>query len=304
MTNANCNTQVVSASFKKLVFTNLLTVWVGGCATTQRVAYSVENVPRATDSPVAHVRLMIGPLKDVRRTVTGNEILFSSPNETTINNEAYCINAEEGYRPNSVAAQISEMLATHLRQRASLRAVSVGGPTEGAFYLSGTLNRYYGAQKSTSTSTSTVVLFGAIGAAVAAAATPDETPGMVSIEIVDVVLHDSAGKPIVTLPNIQSSKKLSLRAATDCLVVYDNVNEQLRRIFDEYAYAIEGAIANVDTGNQAPAVASVPTVAQPPAVASTPPAELPAAVVAAQPVVQPPVADSTKADEQPPDEPW
>lgn len=280
MTNASCYTQVVSKSFKKLAFASLLTVLVGGCATTQRVAYSVDNVPRATDSPVAHLRLMIGPLKDERRRVSGNAVLFNSPNETTIHDEDYCINAEEGYRPNSVGIQISEMLAAHLRQRASLRAVSVGGPTEGAFYLSGTLNRYYGAQKSTSTSVTTWILFGAIGAAVAAAATPDQTPGMVSIEIVDLALHDNAGKAIAKLPDIQYSKKLSLRAATDCLVVYDNVNEQLRRIFDEYAYAIEGAITNAAYGNRAPSIVSAPPVAQMPAAAGTP------------------------SVAQPPDEPW
>jgi len=187
---------------------------------------------------------MIGPLRDVRQRILGNAVLFSASNETDIDQKSYCINAEEGYKSDSVGTQISEMLASHLRKRGALRAVSVGARVPEAYYLSGTLRRYYGAQESTAISPTTGVLFGAVGVAVAAAATPDWTPGIVAIEITDLTLHDDLGSLVARLPDIRYNKTGKLRASTGCLVVYRNINEHLKTVFSDYAYSIEAAVAN------------------------------------------------------------
>ena len=273
MTNASC-------SFAKLVLSAVFATGLGGCAAPQRVTYSLDTVPRAEESNIANVKLIVRPLDDDRRNTAGNAVLFNSSNETTIDGESYCINAEERYRPNTVANQISEMLALHLRRRGALRAVSVGDPVAGAYYLSGTLNRYYLAQKSTSVSTATMVMFGAVGTAIAAAGTPDTTSGMISIEIVDLALYDSSGNAIAKLPDIKYTKQLELPAASDCVVVYDNVNEHLKQVFDKYAHAVEEAITNAVYARQ------------PQQAANTNPVPNPAATTNAQ---QP---------KQPPAEPW
>jgi hypothetical protein len=294
----------MSSSFTKIAFGFLFTLVLFGCAATQRVTYSVESVPRAKDSNIAHVKLTISPLVDNRRNTPGNEVLFSSANETTIDGNSYCVNAETGYDPNSVAIQISEMLALHLRKRGVLRAVSAGHPVADAYYLSGTLHRYYGAQKSTSVSPATGVLFGAVGAAIAAAATPERTPGTISIEIVDLALHDGSGKTIAKLGDIKYTKKLELPAATDCVVVYNNVNEHLKQVFGELAHSIEDAIANAVRDTQPEAVVSAKQVAQPAAAVHTQPVARPAAAANADPLEKPAAAGTVGRDPQPPAEPW
>lgn len=194
---------------------------------------------------------MIGPLRDVRQRIPGNEVLFTGSNEADIHQKSYCVNAEEGYKSDSVGTQIAEMLATHLRKRGALRAVSVGARVEEAYYLTGTLRRYYGAQESTAVSPTTGILFGAVGAAVAASATPDWTRGVVAIEVTDLSLHDDSGRLVARLPEIRYQKSGMLRAGPDCLVVYRNVNEHLKTVFGDYAYSIEAAVANSERAKTA-----------------------------------------------------
>ena len=234
------------------------------CAAVQKVNYSVENVPRVTESRIKNVRLVISPLTDDRRGLPDNQVLFSSSNETTLKNESYCINAEADYAPNSVGAQISQMLAAHLHQRSTLGAVSVGARARDAYFLTGHLRRYYGAQKSTSVSTTTTVLFGAIGAGIAAASTPDFTPGVISIEIADLFLYDNVGNPVAKLPDVRYHKKLELRASSSCLIIYENVNDHLKQVFDKYTSTIESALENAIKRSQPPPVANVAPIVQPP----------------------------------------
>lgn len=219
-----------------------------GCASTQRVAYSVDQVSRSKGPAAPRARLMIRPLRDVRRQIAGNSVLFRSSEETDINGEPYCVNAETHYEPNAVGAQVADALVQHLRKRGALRAVSIGERKQDAYYLSGTLRRFYAMQKSTSTSPMTGALFGLAGVAVAAAATPDKTPGTVSIEMVDWILYDRQGNQLVRLPELRYDKQLQLPAAADCLVVYENINRHLKWAFDTHVDAIEQAIAHAETG--------------------------------------------------------
>lgn len=178
-----------------------------------------------------------------------------------------------------VGTQISEALVQHLRQRRSFRTVSLGKRNGSAFYLSGTLRRFYVAQMSTSVSPATGVLFGAVGAAIAAASTPDVTPGTVSIEIIDWTLYDRTGKVVAKLPDVAYQRELPLPAAADCLVAYSNANEQLKQVFAEYAYTIEAAVADAAvTARDAPldgvrreAVSASAPVEEPEAATNEPP---------------------------------
>jgi hypothetical protein len=194
---------------------------------------------------VAHVLLKVGPMRDVRARISGNDILFRSENETTIDDVAYCVNAEAGYKPNTVGTQVAEALAQHLRQRGSFRAVSAGARVNHAYYLSATLRRFYAAQKSTSTSPTMVFLFGPV-AVITWATTPATTPGIVSIELVDWKLYNGRGQLVASLPDVIYNKQLELPAATNCMVVYDNINERLRLVFGKYVHTIERALADAE----------------------------------------------------------
>jgi hypothetical protein len=236
-----------------------------GCAETQKVTYSLENVPRATESRIKNVRLVIGPLSDDRHGSPDNQVLFTSSNETTLGKESYCVNSESGYGKDYVGTQISRMMAEHLRQRGKLGAVSAGARAGDAYFLAGQLRHFYGAQRSTSISPATGAVFGAIGAGIAAASVPDVTPGEISIEIVGVVLYDAAGKPVARLPDVRYKKKLDLPASSSCLIVYKNVNDQLKQLFESYTPTVERAIEEAVNPPKPKVVANdVPVGVQPP----------------------------------------
>lgn len=234
------------------VFLGLGIAAISGCATQQKVIYSMDEVQRVRTSPVVHVSLVIAPLKDERKSVADNSVLFRSGNETTIDKSDVCINSESGYEPDPISDQIAGMLAAHLRSRGALPNVTVGTRRDGAYFLTGTLRRFFAMQKSTATSATTWVLFGAVGAAVAGASNPDEIPGRVSIEIVDLVLYDATGRRVMKLPDIRHNEQLAMRSAADCLIVYDNINLQLKRAFDRYAGTIELSIRDTQSASQVP----------------------------------------------------
>jgi hypothetical protein len=237
--------------FNWMLGVTFYTVLTGCAEEAHWVKYPVDDVAPNDDSPSKHVRLMISPLRDVRQRVTGNEVLFDAPNETEIDEESYCVNSERGYKADSVGTQISEMLAQHLRKRRSLRAVSVGARVADAYYLNGTLRRYYAAQKSTSVSPTTGVLFGAVGAVVEASSMPEWTPGMISIEIVELGLLDNAGKLVAKLPDIRYNETGKFRAGASCQIIYDNIDEHLKIVFSDYVYRVESAIDNSERASVA-----------------------------------------------------
>jgi|GEM_PF-3504358 len=235
---------LVADSLAKPALALVAATWASGCTSPRQITYTVENIPKSTEAPAGHAPLVISPLHDIRRKVSGNEVLFKSSNETTITNESYCINAEEGYEPHTVGTQISEALAKHLRRRGVLRLVEVGGPMPNAYFLRATLRRFYAAQKSAGVPVGTVgALTGVVGVAVASASIADSTPGMISIEIVDWNLYDQTGRLITKLPDLRYTKRLSLPSNSSCSVVYDNVNEQLKKAFENQSLVIERALA-------------------------------------------------------------
>lgn len=217
-----------------------------GCAESHRVAYSVDDVVARDDSPIAHVRLMVSPLRDIRQRTKGNEVLFRESNEAEIDDKSYCINAEEGYRWDSVGTQISEALALHLRKRRTLRAVSVGARVQGAYYLKGTLRRFYAAQLATPNCIGPAIVAGLVGVAVAAMTAADWTPGFVSIEIVDLTINDGSGNPIARLPDINYTDNAALPASSSCEVVYANLDEKLKKVLTGSVVLIENAISEAE----------------------------------------------------------
>ncbi len=186
---------------------------------------------------------MISPLRDVRQRVDGNEPLFKGDNETEIEGEDYCVNAESGYTGTPVVTQVSDMLAAHLRQRQSLRAVSVGARVAGAYYLAGTLRRYYAAYKSTPSIIG--VNLGAVGAVVEASTKPEWVPGITSVEIVDLVLYDNFGRVVERFPDIRDDRK-KMFAANECEKAYELIDNHLQTLFTEFVQAIEFAIERAE----------------------------------------------------------
>ena len=221
-----------------------VTLLLTGCGDTpHRIRYPLDNVRPNEESPSLEVRLMISPLRDVRARVDGNQPLFRGSNETQIDGVTYCANAEEGYNFDSVGTQISEMLAEHLRKRHSFRAVSVGSRVPGAYYLSGTLRRYYAIQVSSTVSPTTALLFGLTGVVVEASLKPDWAPGLIAIEIVDLNLYDNDGHLVTKFPEIKHTVNKNFATdAYECGMVYDNVDTELHVVFNEFVLALENSL--------------------------------------------------------------
>jgi len=222
------------------------------------VIYSVNNItlPSETAESIP-INVNVKTLTDNRANIENNKILFTNNSrDATIDNKVYCINLERDYE--AVAAQVTEMMVKHFNKAKLFTNASYNDETGADYYLTGTLNSFYGTQEmSTGVGGGAVVgavvggiLFGAIGGAIAGtiastSAAKSKTPGKIIIELSDLMLFKKDGTLIKDFGSYHKEFTGNFPVDANCRCIYENVNAKLRDFNTELIEKIRAELVGV-----------------------------------------------------------
>jgi len=210
----------------------LVAVLLTACAPSQYVIYSVNNITTSGTLEVIPINVSIKILTDNRANIKENEILFTNSQSIIIDRKRYCINSEKYYNKAVVVNQITQLLVEHFKKAKVFTNVSYHEDLDNDYYLTGTLSNFYGEQdypEAAGAVMATGMMFGAIGGAIAAAATSGaKTPGKIIIEITDIKLFRKDGALVKDFGDFYKEYEGDFPANTSCWCIYQNVNEKLR----------------------------------------------------------------------------
>jgi hypothetical protein len=156
-----------------------------------------------------------------------------------MNHQTVCVNSEYRYDGGNVAAQVTRMIAAHIRAEKVFPAVSTGNPVYGDLQMSGVLQMFYGQQDVNYADVAASVLGGLVGAAIASAA---KSMGSIQIHITDIEIRDRSGRFIGQLPDISGSFQKEYPADSDCRRIYDHVNHALAELVSRWIPLLKAAV--------------------------------------------------------------
>lgn len=202
----------------------------------QRVQYDVKDIEPSTYTSLQDKVLLVQEFRDDRRNITGNEPLFIQDHSGSLNDRGACLNAERQYKT-PVPGQVRDAIAAHIRQRGAFKAVIVDPAAAHDFVLTGTLQRFYGAQ-GTSARAAVGAQLGLLGALISMGA---RTDGDVHVWMSDLKLLDREGNLVKDLGAVTHDMEASFLADAYCWQIYHNVNDQLKVAVDTLADKVEDA---------------------------------------------------------------
>ena len=207
---------------KKLIF--LLPILFIGCTISQKISYKTSNLPVSQTEKLIPIMVEVRILQDNRAQVLENTILFSEPHKTKAIGDIACINAEKHYKKDSVASQITQIMVEHFNKARLFRMTYFNENIFSNYYLTGTLNRFYGEQEF-SEAALVGSQFGLIGALATAGI---KTPSKIIIEKVDLKLYKKDGTLIKDFGSFHKEYNEEFLADGYCWCIYRNVNEKLK----------------------------------------------------------------------------
>jgi len=209
-------------TMKKLLL--LLPLFLISCTVSQKVIYKTDDISASLTTKTIPIKVEIRVLNDNRANVNENSILFTNPLQTKLEGKPYFINAEKNYKKDSVASQITRILVEHFNKAKLFDMTFYGKNNYSDYYMTGTLNSFYGEQKYSSAA---VVgsQFGLIGALATAKA---KTPGKIIIDMSDLKLFKKDGTLVKDLGNFYKEYKDDLSVDAYGWCIYRNVNEKLK----------------------------------------------------------------------------
>ena len=231
---------------KKFTIIFLFPLLLLSCSSNKYVwiNYSVNNVPVSEKVETIPISVNFHILSDNRANIEENKILFTEPHLITINEKKYCFNSEQHYRQDSVVTQISRLFVKHANKVKLFTQTSLNESIGNEYYLTGTLNSFYGEQEfSTAADAGNAagvvagVLFGVIGGAIAggiaggiagAATSNMKTPGKIIIEMSDLKLFKNNGTLVKDFGSFFQEYKGDFREDGTCWCIYENVNVMLK----------------------------------------------------------------------------
>jgi hypothetical protein len=188
-------------------------------------------------------------LSDNRAKVEDNKILFTGRRVVEIDGKSFCFNSEKHYRKDSVVTQISRLFVKHANKVKLFTQTSLNENVGNGYYLTGTLNSFYGEQRFSGASTAgntvgiiTGALVGGlvggliIGGIVGGLTSNAKSTGKIVIEISDLKLFRNDGTLVKDFGSFFQEYKGDFREDGSYWCIYENVNVMLK---DFHAKLIE-----------------------------------------------------------------
>jgi len=207
---------------KKLLL--LLPLFLISCSMSQKIIYKTDDIVASQTTKTIPMVLDIRLLNDNRANIKENNILFTNPRTAKIEGKTYFINSEKSYKKDSVATQITRIMVEHFNKAKLFESTFYGQNNNSDYYLTGTLNSFYGEQKYSSAA-AVGAQFGLIGALATA---NTKSPGKIIIDISDIKLFKKDGTLIKDLGNFYKEYKDNFSVDAYGWCIFWNVNEKLK----------------------------------------------------------------------------
>lgn len=195
-----------------------------GCTVSQKIAYKTADLEVTQPVKTIPMRVDIRVLEDNRAAFDANGLLFTNPRQVRIDKKNYCINAEKHYAKDTVVTQLTKLMTDHFNQAQLFEKAFYGNSNQGDYYLTGTLNSFYGKQEF-SKKAAVGAQFGLIGALATSGA---KSPGEVVIELADIRLYKNDGTLVKDFGTFYKEYNDDFSADTACWCIFGNINELLR----------------------------------------------------------------------------
>lgn len=204
--------------YLKAILISAILIFTSCAPSSWSVIYSVNSITPADTLKTIPINVDIRTFKDNRTNIAENNILFIStfqniryvpayivlndilfitPSLIEIDKKKFCINAERYYNKAPVVNQMSQIFVKHANKAQLFTNASYKESINEDYYLTGTLNSFYGKQEFSERAAEEVqtmgVLFGTIGGAIAAESVNAKTPGTIIIDISDLKLFKKDG---------------------------------------------------------------------------------------------------------------
>ena len=207
---------------KKLLL--LLPLFLIGCTVSQKIAYTTDDIAAPKTIKLLPMKVEIRVLNDNRANINENSMLFTKSNQIKVDGKSYFVNSERNYKKDSVASQITRIMVEHFNKARLFDMTFYGQSNYSDYYITGTLNSFYGEQKFSSAA-AVGSQFGLIGALATAKV---KTPGKIIIDISDLKLFKKDGTLVKDLGNFYKEYKDDFRADAYGISIFGNVNEKLK----------------------------------------------------------------------------
>jgi len=224
---------------KKIFF--LLPLILMGCTISQKITYQTDDLSVPTSVKPIPIMVEVRILVDNRLQVQDNKVLFSDPRNTNINGKASCINSEKHYKKDTVAREITKLIAEHFNKLRVFSLTYYNQNSYCGYYLTGTLNSFYGEQ-AFSRGAMVGAQFGLIGALATAGI---KTHGKIVIEIADIKLYKKDGTLLKDFGNFYKEYNDDMSADAYCWCIYRNINEKLKDFNSHFAEKIRTDLAEI-----------------------------------------------------------
>jgi hypothetical protein len=238
----------------KHYFTAILiiaTIICTSCAPSRAVIYSVNSITPSDTIKTIPINVDVITFMDNRANIAENKVLFTNSRETIIDKKRVCINAEKYYNKAPVVNQMTQIFVKHVNKAQLFTHANYNENIDGNYYLTGTLNSFYGKQEFPTEAVANAaaiggMLFGAIGGGIAAVSAVDaKTPGKIIIDISDLQLYRKDGTLVKDLGNFYREYTGNFEADAKCWCIYGNMNSKLRDFNTQLIEKIREEIVDV-----------------------------------------------------------
>jgi len=205
-------------------FLLLLPLLLISCTVSQKVIYKTDDISASQISKTIPIKVEIRVLNDNRANIKENGILFTNSRQTKLEGKLYFINSEKNYLKDSVASQITRIMVEHFNKAKLFEITSFGSSNYYDYYITGTLNSFYGEQQYSSTA-AVGSQFGLIGALATANA---KSPGKILIDISDLKLFKKDGTLVKDFGSFYKEYKDDFNVDAYGWCIFGNVNTKLK----------------------------------------------------------------------------
>jgi len=228
---------------RRIVF--LLALFMTSCTISQKIVYKTNDL--AVTEPVKTIaaKVEVRILEDNRANIEENSVLFNNPRQIKSDKKTICINSEKHYAKDTVVTQITRLMVEHFNQARLFEKAYYNKNNESGYYLTGTLNSFYGEQKF-STGAAVGAQFGLIGAL---ATSGIKTPGKITIDISDIKLFKKDGTLVKDFGSFYKEYDDEFKADAACWCIYWNMNEMLKDFNTQLVEKIRNDMDGVQIDN-------------------------------------------------------
>jgi hypothetical protein len=215
------------------------------CTISQKIVYKTNDL--AVTEPVKTIaaKVEVRILEDNRANIEENSVLFNNPRQIKSDKKTICINSEKHYAKDTVVTQITRLMVEHFNQARLFEKAYYNKNNESGYYLTGTLNSFYGEQKF-STGAAVGAQFGLIGAL---ATSGIKTPGKITIDISDIKLFKKDGTLVKDFGSFYKEYDDEFKADAACWCIYWNMNEMLKDFNTQLVEKIRNDMDGVQIDN-------------------------------------------------------